>query len=272
MVAVYFWFVSIFFVFSGNPHLIQRLFLAEKDSGLKSVAQLLIFSPFFAMTPGVLAGVYVASNWPMQGPGVAGKLTENGVACRTAFSTLAGIMVQDGGFNAILVIVLSTAALAAIMSSADSVILGVSNSVCVDIYKNMVNRTASTTCIVFMGQVISVVMCFVCYFFAMQISGSTFLNWLSVQNGVLFQVGPAMYFGLHKDFSDKSVFRGIIAGFITLVPVLYLQLFGPAAAKAVFTLVAGPSLAAIVNIVVVLCYRILKQVRKAREERSALSG
>ena len=64
-----------------------------------------------------------------------------------------------------------------------------------------------------------------------------------------------MYFGLHKDFSDKSVFRDIIAGFITLVPVLYAQLFGPAAAKAPFTLVAGPSLAAIVNIVVVLCNR-----------------
>ena len=119
----------------------------------------------------------------------------------------------EQGFNAFLVIVLSSAALAAIMPSADSVILGASNSVCVDIHKNMVNRTASTPCIVFMGQVISVVMCFVCYFFAMQISGSTFLNWLSVQNGVLFQVGPAMYFGLHKDFSDKSIFRGILAGF-----------------------------------------------------------
>merc|ERR1712154_508586 len=137
------------------------------------------------------------------------------------------------------------------MSSADSVILGVSNSVCVDIYKNMMNRTASTHCIVRMGQFISIFMCIVCYFFAMQIRCDTFMSWLSVQNGILFQVAPAMYFGLWKEFPNKAIFRGIVCGSITLFPVLYLQLFGSPTVKVLFTLVAGPSLAAIVNILVV---------------------
>merc|ERR1719330_295795 len=64
LTAAYFWFVTNFFVFSCNPHLVQRLYLAEKDDGLKKVGQMLIFAPFFAMTPGVLAGILVISNWP----------------------------------------------------------------------------------------------------------------------------------------------------------------------------------------------------------------
>jgi len=260
LTAAYFWFVTNFFVFSCNPHLIQRLYLAEKDEGIKKVAQLLIFSPFFAMTPGVLAGVLLAANWPDWG--ARGE-------CGTAFGVLAGQIAGSGNvLYGVLVIVLSTAALAAIMSSADSVILGVSNSVCVDIYKNMVNRTAETKTIVRMGQAISVFMCFVCYFFALQISNKTFFNWLSVQNGILFQVGPAIYYGLWRDFPAKAIFRGIVSGFIALVIVLPLQLFTEPG-RMIFTLIAGPSVAAIINIMVVHCNRCTADADEEETEYSA---
>lgn len=246
VMAVFFWFTTNFIPFSCNPHMIQRIYLAEKDAGIRSVALLMIFAPFFAMGPGLLAGLLVAANWFKWG-------SNEVFQCRgTAFAILANEVAAKGDFQMILVTILAVAALAAIMSSADSVILGVSNSLCIDVYKNMISKDADTNTIVRMGQLISVFMTFICYFFAMNINGTLFSNWLTVQNGILLQIAPAMYYGLHGDIHAKAIFHGIVVGMVLLPFVLYAQIFDfRGTFKAIFTLLAGPSFCAIMNLAVV---------------------
>merc|ERR1719437_129220 len=59
---IYFWFVVSFLAFPLNPHLMQRIFLAETDADTKKATQLVLFSPFVAFTPGIIAGLVAAAN------------------------------------------------------------------------------------------------------------------------------------------------------------------------------------------------------------------
>jgi len=244
----WFWFVVNFLAFPLNPHLIQRMFLAEKDSQLVGVVKLLLFSPFVAMGPGVIAGVAVAAHWNKWGPPLG---------CASAFATW-GAVLQDGdsAFLYGLVSLLSCAALAAVMSSADSVMLGVSNSVTVDIYRNMINPDTDARTPVRIGMVISVVMALVSFWFCMEISGPTFLNWLSVQNGILFQVAPAMFLGLFTKVKAGPIFASQVVGLITAVPLIAIMLFGATwdmkSLQGILTgYFAAPSLAAALNFLTV---------------------
>jgi len=243
----YFWFVVNFLAFPLNPHLVQRMFLAEKDAQLVGVVKLLILSPYVAMGPGVLAGVAVAAHWNFWGP-------QSG--CASAFATLGVVLQQDGGaFIYGLVSLLSCAALAAIMSSADSVILGVSNAVTVDIYRNMVNPDADPSTPVRIGQVISVVMALISFWFCMEINGDTFLNWLNVQNGILFQIAPAVLLGLYTDVKASAIFAGLVAGYIVAIPAIYVMLFGSGELQTLKGVLTGyfsaPSLASAMNFLTV---------------------
>merc|ERR1712190_578713 len=105
----------------------------------------------------------------------------NEYGCGSAFGMLGAYLQAEGGtFEFALVGILSAAALAAIMSSADSVILGVSNTLCVE-YRNMINPDAEQSSVVRLGYGVSLVMAIVGAFLAMNINGSTFINWLGLQ-------------------------------------------------------------------------------------------
>lgn len=240
----YFWFVFNFLAFPLNPHLVQRMFLAEKDRDLLPVIKLLLFSPFVAMGPGLIAGIVLAANWPLWG---------GWTGCASAFASLGVALQQDGGtFVYGLISVLSCAALAAIMSSADSVILGVSNVINVSVFKDIVNPDASGQATVRLGQVISVVMCLISFGLAMFINGATFLNWLSVQNGLLFQIAPAVLLGLYTNVSPKAILSGLAVGMVVSFPLLYQMLFGSQAIKGLLgAYIAAPSLAAGLNFLTV---------------------
>jgi len=240
----YFWFVINFFAFPLNPHLVQRAFLAAHDRGVKAVVCLLAWSPICAMGPGIIAGLVVTSFLPAWG---------NTYGCGSAFGLLGAHLQATGGtFEFALVGILSAAALAAIMSSADSVILGVSNTLCVDVYRNMIKPDADSQSVVKLGFAVSLVMAFASGNLAMAINGSTFINWLNLQNGILFQLGPAVFLGLWSEVPPRAILAGMLAGLISLIPLFYLMVFGSTTVSGILSnYVAAPSLAAIINFLVV---------------------
>merc|ERR1712217_956692 len=136
----------------------------------------------------------------------------------------------------------------AIMSSADSLIMGVSNCFCIDIYRNIIKPDADAKLTVRVGQIVSIFMVVVSLFFAMNINGSSFTAWLGVQNGILFQAAPTVAFGLYSDVPGKAILAGIIVGYLFLIPMQYLAIFG-AQPTAFFLSVVfnAPTFAAIAN-------------------------
>merc|ERR1712217_851374 len=151
-------------------------------------------------------------------------------------------------FEYLVVSLLSCAAMGAIMSSADSLIMGVSNCFCIDIYRNIIKPDADAKLTVRVGQIVSIFMVVVSLFFAMNINGSSFTAWLGVQNGILFQAAPAVAFGLYSDVPGKAILAGIIVGYLVLIPMQYLAIFGaPATAFFLSVVFNAPTLAAIAN-------------------------
>jgi len=141
------------------------------------------------------------------------------------------------------------------MSSADSVILGVSNTVCVE-YRNMINPDAEQSSVVRLGYGVSLVMAIVGAFLAMNINGSTFINWLGLQNGIILQLLPAVLLGLYTNTPPRAIGAGMFIGLALVGPLLYVQLFGdPTIAGLLQYYLAGPSLAGVINFLVVFLMR-----------------
>jgi len=237
---IYFWFVVSFFAFPLNPHLLQRISLAETDNDTKKATQLVFWSPFVAFTPGIIAGLVAASYLP---------LWSQEIGCASAFGMVGAVIQIEGSiFEYLVVSLLSCAALAAIMSSADSLIMGVSNCLCIDIYRNILNPDADAKSTVRVGQGVSIVMVVISLFFAMNINGSSFTAWLGVQNGILFQAAPAVFFGLTSDIPGKAILAGLIVGYLILIPLQYTAIFGdPAAAFFLSVVFHAPTLAGAAN-------------------------
>jgi len=91
--------------------------------------------------------------------------------------------------------------------------------------------------------------------FCMEINGDTFLNWLNVQNGILFQMAPAVLLGLYTDVKASAIFAGLIVGYIVAIPTIYVMLFGSGELQTLKGVLTGyfsaPSLASAMNFLTV---------------------
>lgn len=195
-----------FLAFPLNPHMVQRAYIARSDGAIRFVAAAVTVAAFVAMVPGVVAGITkatFASSWPLvsQGAGVS------------AFSAIGNELKSLGPLEYGLVAVLDCSAMAAIMSTADSVILGVSNALSVDVFEGVLCQGASQRAIVMFGTATSVAMTALSILAGMYITSADFGPLMVLQNGILLQALPAFLFGLFCEVSAQAVFCGIVVGF-----------------------------------------------------------
>lgn len=211
----FFFFVFNQMAFSLNPHVVQRCFIAKNDYGLKVVAGTLILSAFIAMLPGVYLGITsmaYSPSWPQ--------------ATRDMSSTFAQIgeeLMKKGGFEYMLVTLMMCSSLAAVMSSADSVMMGVSSTIAIDMVQGLsapdIEISAETT--VHIGELVSVVQVLVAIFAGRMITPPQFIHLLLAQNGILAQVVPAFMLGLFTKVSARSITAGMFAGLATVVLLIF---------------------------------------------------
>jgi len=205
--AAFFFFALNSFGFGLNPFMIQRAYIAPSDSTLKFVIMVLCVAPFLTFLPGVHAGLIKAAF------GASWSATSQQAS---AFSAVTLELMQKSTFEYLLMSALSCAALAAIMSTADSLILGATNVLSVDVYNKWVAPNASQEHLVRFGGCV----CFC--LLALGVLTGTFLEpdqfgtLLILQNGLLLQMAPAFVCGLFYDVSAKALIAGIIAGCSTV--------------------------------------------------------
>jgi Na+/proline symporter len=115
--------------FGLNPHFLQKVFAAKSDLVLKRSLMLLTVAALVTNLPSLYYGfVRVAAMPDAEG---------------SAFSVVTGKMIDRGGFSEIVAVIASCSALAAIMSTADSAIIGANNLLTVEWVKNFLWRGAS---------------------------------------------------------------------------------------------------------------------------------
>lgn len=218
------WFSYIFLVGLGGalyPQAIQRIYSAKSSKILKRGLGVMAFMPLFSTLIAVLVGMYgVAYIAGLEGPESDQLLM------------LILLDIQESSiFGHCLMIVLISALLAAIMSTADSVLLSISSMFTKDIYLAYINRNASQSHLTKVGKRFSWLVVAALIFFAVLLKESTSLILLLDRKfDLLVQLSPAFFIGIHwKRMTGTAVFSGMLAGVavsVGLAAMGYGKLFG----------------------------------------------
>ncbi|MCA9211617.1 MAG: sodium:solute symporter family protein [Planctomycetales bacterium] len=182
------------------PQSIQRLYAAESASALRRSLMVMAFFPLTTALIAVIVGVIAAANIEgLEGDSVLF------VVCRE--------IQQESFFGYCLVVVLFSGVLAAVMSTADSVLLSISSMVTKDLYGRLIRTDASEKHLTKFGKAVSWVLMVVLVFFAIELRGTTLVNLLDRKFDLLVQLGPAFLIGVHsKKIRGDAIFLGISVG------------------------------------------------------------
>ena len=112
------------------------------------------------------------------------------------------------------------------MSTADSALIGVSNTMSCDIFKNWLTPNLDSYKIVWIGKGISIVTMGISIGIAAYLyeSGIDYGSILTLQQAILWQAFPAYIFGMYTNINYRSVLLGIIMGLICdiiLISIVY---------------------------------------------------
>jgi len=198
--------------FPLGPQQVQRVYIAASDRALRVVAFAMLLAPFLCQPPGIAIGLTkaaLAPAWP--------KATVEA----TAVASVSDVLMQKGPLEYVLVSLLTTSTLAAIMSTADSALLGASSLVSIDVYKGFVRPRASPEEVVRAGLVSSLLSCAAAFCLGLFLEVGQMGSIVLFQLGMLMQMTPAFFLGLHVGVRERPVFYGLAAALISL-PVLVL--------------------------------------------------
>mmetsp|Transcript_86374 Transcript_86374/g.244835 ORF Transcript_86374/g.244835 Transcript_86374/m.244835 type:complete len:837 (-) Transcript_86374:118-2628(-) len=222
----------LFFAFPLNPHWLQRVLAARTDAAIRNTLGILCFCSFFGAGSVIVLGIQVAANLKMLG-------TEGA----TAFGLFLTMLMDRGGFAELTGVLVSTSALAAIMSTADSAIMGISNVLTTDfLNKGLFARapTLDTPTINFVAHratsLVIILMSLLIALYDPQLNdkeeGSVIYGRLiSWQNMLLWQALPTFTLALFMPRANAwALILGIVVGF-TLILALFTvesntELFG----------------------------------------------
>ncbi|CAJ1373504.1 unnamed protein product [Effrenium voratum] len=191
-----------------QPHMVQRAYIASSDASLRLVMAAMLLAPFVAQPPGIIIGLTKSAYDP------AWPLVDRGAS---AFSAVTAQLKMAGPIQYFLVSVMTCSTLAAIMSTADSALMGASSVVSMDVIKGTLLKSLSTKNVVRAGELTSGIVCAVSFALAMLLSSDQMGTIIVFQNGMLMQMLPAFGFGLYLNIAERAVTGGIAAGLVSLL-------------------------------------------------------
>jgi SSS family transporter len=185
------------------PHAIQRIYAARSEKILRRSLMCMAFMPLTSSLVAVLVGVMAIVHVPgLQGAETDSVLT---VMCRNLMETPVGY---------VFVVLLFSAMLAALMSTADSALLSISSMVTKDVYAAHLNPNASQESLTRLGKIVSWIMLGILVMLAIALRESTTLVQLMDRKlDMLVQLVPAIMIGLQwRGLRTQPVFIGMIVG------------------------------------------------------------
>lgn len=196
------------------PHAVQRIFSAKSEKTLKKSLRNMAWMPFITTGLVMLVGLIGVKAFP----GLSVQESEQLVGM------IASAIANENLFFYWAMILLFGGVVAAILSTADSVLLSFSSMVSRDIYERLINPAASERTKVMVGKVVGVVMVFILLMIAWY-PPATLYEIFILKFEVLIQVAPAFILGLYWNRLHKhAVLLGMlvgagIAGYMTLAHV-----------------------------------------------------
>lgn len=196
------------------PQAIQRIYSARSASVLKYSMAIMAFIPLTTTLVAVIAGIYAIAYIP----GL------EGVGSDQIFARLLLEIQQGSLLGYWLVVVLFSAALAAMMSTADSALLSISSMLSKDIYAGFINPNAKEHELTYVAKLCSWTLVIVLIALAIYLyDKASLLSLLDRKFDLLIQLVPAFMLGIHFKFIKANY---IILGLLTGVIIALYIAFG----------------------------------------------
>ena len=223
------WFSYIFVVGLGGalyPQAIQRIYAARSQKVLRNGVATMAFLPLTASLVAVLVGITALAS-----PELSELSSEDS---DRVFSEVCRIIMGKSVLHRWLVVLLLAAVLAALMSTADSVLLSVSSMLTKDIYHRQINKNASQAQLTLIGKSISlivvVVMASVAIYLQSLENKPTLVKLMNMKFDILMQLAPGFILSMYwQGMKTNAPFWGLVGGLIcvfALYPVGTLTNWG----------------------------------------------
>ncbi|MCA9121713.1 MAG: sodium:solute symporter family protein [Planctomycetaceae bacterium] len=199
------------------PQAIQRIYAANSATTLRRSLIVMAFLPLTTALIALIVGIIGLAHIP----DLARSDTLLTVICRR---------VQEHSLvGRWLVVVLFSAILAAIMSTADSVLLSISSMLTKDLYGRYLNPQATEKHLTRVGKICSWALIAVLVILAIQLRDTTLVKLLDRKFDLLVQLAPAFFIGLHwPTLRATPTLLGIIAGLAVVFGILAVDQFSDA--------------------------------------------
>lgn len=188
--------------YPGQPHILARYMAIKSPKEIKKATIISMTWTFFSLTGAVLMGIVGI-------PILEGKIKDP----EHITSMLAKILLHPwiGG-------IIISAAISAIMSTADSQLLVVTSSFVEDIYKKMINPLESQKKLVLFSRILTFLIGLVAFMLALKAERLVYWLVLYAWGGLAASFGPAVIMSIiWKKTNRWGIFAGMITGSITII-------------------------------------------------------
>lgn len=181
------------------PQAIQRIYASRTATSLRRSLLVMAFLPLATALIAVMVGVIGLAHLPdlvhefVDEAGVVHKIDRSD----TILTVVCRHIQESSSLGRWLVVVLFSGILAAIMSTADSVLLSISSMITKDIYGQHIRPGASEAQLTWMGKMCSWVLIVVLASLAILLRGTNLVQLLDRKFDLLVQLAPAFFLGLH---------------------------------------------------------------------------
>ena len=217
------WFSFIVLVGLGAaiyPQAIQRVYAARNARVLKRSLAVMAFLPLTTALVSVMIGLLMAAHHPELS---AGKLAGSPIPSETILTMMCIEIMQASALGYWLVVLIFSALLAAVMSTADSALLSISSMVTHDLYGQTFRPGVDQAHLTRVGKMVTWIILIPIVWAALVYEGNL-IQLLKIKFEILIQCVPAIYLGVHSSkLSARVVIGGLIVG---LVVTLTLIAFG----------------------------------------------
>ena len=212
----------LFFAFSLNPHWLQRTIAGATATGVKQANMAMNFASLIATLPGLLCGIMVGAHiLPIR-------------ASAEPYGVLLAEFMNKEGFVEFVAVLAAVSVFAAIMSTVDSAMHGITNTISSDFVKNwfFVKYPAYDTPSMTLN--ISRVISFCFLFLSCAVAlyedklneegSDVYAKLISWQNALLFQCVPSFYLALYQSkVKAGNHIIGIVAGLVTVIVMTWYE-------------------------------------------------
>ena len=188
------------------PQAIQRIYSARSTNTLRRSFAAMAFMPFISVLISIIVGIYALAYIP----GLEGADSDQ------AFASILRLIQESSLVGYALVVIIFSAVLAALMSTADSAMLSISSMFTKDIYAPHIKPKAKESELTLLGKRCSWIVVAVLSILAIVLKEQTSLiSLLDRKFDLLIQIAPAFMLGIHfPQLKAGPVLMGLISGLI----------------------------------------------------------